>query len=300
MTCYAPLNAYKSRVLNSSGKRSLVFNPKDGYRDMPVTVPCGQCLGCRLEYSRQWAIRCVHEASLYNENSFVTLTYSPEKVPDDFGLNKKHFQDFMKRLRKYYQGKKIRYFHCGEYGEKNLRPHYHACLFNLDFDDKELFDIRDDIRIYTSNTLSDIWSHGFVTVGEVTFESAAYVARYVLKKITGVSAVKNYERVIEATGEVVQVQPEYTTMSRRPGIGKGWLEKYKDETYRNDSIIIRGMEVQPPKFYDNQVEKIDEIKMRRRLKARKFKDNNTDDRLFVREQVKRAQMRSLKRKLDED
>ena len=151
-------------------------------------VPCGQCIGCRLERSRQWAIRCVHEASLHTDNCFITLTYSPDCLPSDGSLNHDDFQKFFKRLRKHIAPKKIRYYMCGEYGEdlqqpsKLGRPHFHACLFGLDFDDKQLYIVRDDVKLYTSATLEKIWGKGFVTIGDVTFESAAYVARYIAKK----------------------------------------------------------------------------------------------------------------------
>lgn len=308
MPCYSPLTAYRARSLNESGKRGLVFNRKDGYADRVVTVPCGQCVGCRLERSRQWALRCVHEASLYPDNCFITLTYNQESVPGDFGLDKTAFPKFMKRFRKRYPGKTIRYFHCGEYGEKNLRPHYHACIFGFDFPDKILFDTRDNVSLYTSDILSLLWPYGFSTVGDVTFESAAYVARYVMKKIiindkTPDHLIHTYERVDPVTGEFFEVEPEYTTMSRNPGIGKGWYEKFKGETYRDDSIIIRGKEMQPPKYYDNLYEidgDIKKVKKGRRRRALKRKDNNTTERLIVREKVKKKQLKFLKRNLDED
>ena len=139
MPCYNPLKGYRSRTLNASGKRSIVFNLREGYVDQPIEVPCGQCIGCRLERSRQWAVRCVHEASLYKNNCFVTLTYSDDKLPSDGSLHFDHFQKFMKRLRRFYDDSRIRFFHCGEYGEQYSRPHYHCCLFNFDFVDKKFW-----------------------------------------------------------------------------------------------------------------------------------------------------------------
>lgn len=302
MPCYSPLKGYKSRVVNESGKRSIVFNRKDGFSDMPVDVPCGQCIGCRLERSRQWALRCVHEASLYENNCFITLTYNDENLPHDLSLNKKHFQDFMKRLRKRYvisPDSKIRYFHCGEYGEKNFRPHYHACLFNFDFRDKELWSVRDGVRLYTSRDLAGIWKYGFSTVGEVTFESAAYVARYVLKKVTGDRAEEHYRICDSETGELHNVIPEYTTMSRRPGIGRGWYDKYESDVFPSDFIVIRNKKMQPPKYYDGLYTNIDDIKKARRSNANKHKENNTAERLRVREDVKLATLKFLKRSLEE-
>ena len=100
MPCYSPLTGYVSREPSKNGKFPIVFDPKKGWIDRSVTVPCGQCIGCLLERSRQWAMRCSHEASLYDENCFITLTYDDEHLPPDGCLNKEHFQKFMKRLRK--------------------------------------------------------------------------------------------------------------------------------------------------------------------------------------------------------
>jgi hypothetical protein len=146
VTCYKPLLGYRAAERNEQGKRPLVFNPSQGLVDMPIKVACGQCIGCRLERSRQWAIRCVHEASLHEHNSFITLTYNDENLPADGSLDVRHWQLFMKRLRKRH-GSGIRYFHCGEYGSKHRRPHYHACLFGLDFPDKKLWMMRNGIPL---------------------------------------------------------------------------------------------------------------------------------------------------------
>lgn len=306
MACYSPLEGYRSRTLNPSGKRGIVFSKEEGYLDLPVKVPCGQCIGCRLERSRQWAMRCVHEASLYEDNCFITLTYDEKKVPGNGGLVKDDFQRFIKRFRKRIHPCKIRYYHCGEYGEEGLRPHYHAIIFNYDFKDRVLFGRSSDgSRIDCSNTLSNLWNMGFTTVGDVTFESAAYVARYVLKKVTGKRAESDekvfgfspYHRIDMITGELYSVEPEYTTMSRRPGIGKDWIDKYKDEVYQTDSVIVKGKEVNPPKYYDQFCDRIEEVKQKRRKKGKKYEVNNTRERLGIRETVQRARMDFLKRTL---
>ena len=116
MPCYSPIKGYRSKVLSPNGKRTIVFKPNLGFVDLPVLVPCGQCCGCRLERSRQWAIRCTHEASLHENNCFITLTFNDDNLPSDKSLDVRHFQLFMKRLRKQF-GSNIRYYHCGEYGE---------------------------------------------------------------------------------------------------------------------------------------------------------------------------------------
>lgn len=306
MPCYHPLKGWQSR-----STKGIVFNPKDGYVDRPMSVPCGQCYGCRLERSRQWAMRCLHEASLYENNCFITLTYNKENLPEDGSLKKEHFQKFMKRLRKRFPTKKIRYYHCGEYGEKNFRPHYHAIIFNLDFNDKELYTVRNGENLYTSKTLEKLWPFGFSTLGSVTFESAAYVARYVMKKITGKGVdeknddgLKHYERVDADTGEILELTPEYNTMSRRPGIGADWFKKYKNDCYPKDFVTIRGKKMKPPKFYDTMLEKehadfYQDIKNQRIKTMKKFSDDNTADRLLVKEVVAKAKTKTLIRSLDQ-
>jgi hypothetical protein len=299
MPCYHPLQGYRAR-----GGKHIVFNPKDGWIDQKVQVPCGQCIGCRLERSRQWAMRCMHEASLYEDNCFITLTYNNDHLPEDGSLNKEHFQKFMKRLRKKHQNKTIRFYHCGEYGEKYRRPHYHAILFNHDFGDKKLFKTEKEIRLYTSKELEELWPYGFNTIGDVTFESAAYTARYIMKKQTGKSAEKHYENVDIETGEIYKILPEYNTMSRRPGIGTEWFKKYNKDVYPKDFVTIRGKKLKPPKFYDRMYEHqypedFEKIKDKRvELMNKNWKDN-TPDRLRQKEIVKKAQLNKLKRNLEE-
>lgn len=178
MPCYSPLPAFKGPV-KENGKISILWKAPEGTEKLDL--PCGKCVGCRLNRSRQWAIRCMHEASLYDKNCFITLTYDDEHLPKNRGLDVSHFQNFMKRLRKEY-GQGIRFFHAGEYGSKTRRPHYHALLFNHDFVDKSLIAVRNDHRLYVSPSLQRLWPFGYSSVGDVTFESAAYVARYSLKK----------------------------------------------------------------------------------------------------------------------
>lgn len=293
MPCFRPLEGYRARTPNKTGKYSVVFNVRDGYHDLPIKLPCGQCIGCRLERSRQWAIRCVHEAQLHDHNSFITLTYDPENLPKSGSLIKKDFQDFMKRLRKHFSDTKIRYFHCGEYGENLGRPHYHACLFNLDFTDKKLWKQSDGGNLYVSETLSTIWGKGLCVTGAVTFDSAAYVARYITKKITGELSEAHYQGRL----------PEYTTMSRRPGIGKNWYTKFQSDTYPSDSVISRGREMKPPKYYDKLFEldspsEFVKVKRIRKAGATAAEDHpdNSSARLRVRELVQELNLKQrLKR-----
>jgi len=308
--CYSPLQAYYSRSLNASGKRPIVFSLREAQDDRLIQVPCGQCIGCKLERSRQWAIRCVHEASLYENNCFLTLTYNDQHLPPSNSLQPTHFQKFMKRFRKHH-GPNIRFFHCGEYGERYKRPHYHACIFNFDFNDKEIFKYEKTTEtfLYTSKALEKLWPFGFSTVGELTFESAAYVARYVTKKITGKNELLKlftYTDFDTATGEVLNERiPEYTTMSRRPGIGKPWLDKYLTDVYPHDFVVLKGKKMRPPKYYDNQLQKADpfehdHIKERRTENAKAHGENNTAQRLDVREKLQLLKLKQLKRNLENE
>lgn len=217
-----------------------------------LTVPCGKCIGCKLERSRQWAVRIMHEASLYDRNCFITLTYDEEHLPERGSLDRAAFPLFMKRLRKSCEPQKVRYFHAGEYGSLLGRPHYHACLFNYDFGDKRYHTMRGGFPVWRSAALEALWPFGLAEVGTVTFESAAYVARYLVKR-----EVDSARRLNLETGEVTEVEREYCTMSRRPGIAAEWLRLYGDEVFAADSVVVRGRECKPPRFYDSQFELID-------------------------------------------
>ena len=294
-----------------SGKSEIVFSRGEATSSravIPLKLPCGQCIGCRLERSRQWAIRCVNEASLYDDNCFLTLTYDDAHLPLNGSLVLRDYQLFMKRLRKE-AGPGIRYFHCGEYGEKLQRPHYHACIFNFDFKDKAAHRLRGENMAYRSPTLERLWPHGFSEIGSVTFESAAYVARYIMKKVTGVNAsfpdslgLGHYDRVNEF-GEIVGLAPEYVTMSRRPGIGKAWFDKFKSDMYPHGYVALRGKQMRPPRFYDSLYEISDPVmfnsmKLARAVNADSRKADNTDERLAVKEEIKQSKLSLLSRPME--
>jgi len=300
MACYHPLTAYRSRDIGPSGKRGIVFNASKGFGDLKVTLPCGQCIGCRLERSRQWAVRCVHEASLHPDNSFITLSYSDEHLPPGGTLVLRDFQLFMKRVRKHY-GSGIRFFHCGEYGETTQRPHYHALLFGLNFSDKYVFKkaSRSEHLLYRSPTLEKLWPLGASVIGSVTFESAAYCARYIVGKQTGPAAEVYEAHTDEQTGEIFGDRfPPYITMSRRPGVGHGWVQQFKSDVYPHDYVVdINGHKSRPPRYYDNQLDEktLQRLKGARQATARKHEDNNTVDRLAVREEIAEAKLKPFKR-----
>jgi hypothetical protein len=267
---------------------------------MPVTVPCGACIGCRLERSRQWALRCMHESKSHELTSFLTLTYDDEHLPADGSLDHRHFQLFMKRLRKAHNGK-IKFFMCGEYGDTNRRPHYHAIVYGIDFADKVKHSKNEhgDI-LYRSDTLTSIWGLGHAWTGSVSYRSAAYVARYSLKKVTGEKAEEHYQSLDTGTGEIFKIRPEYIAVSK--GFGSSWFDRYKTDAYPSDFLTHEGRKFPVPKYYDKLLEKenpkaLQKYKARRVARAKRDSDNNTRERLAVRETVKKAQISSLKRKL---
>ena len=216
-----------------------------------VTVPCGQCVGCRLEYSRQWANRCMLELQYHDSSFFVTLTYDDEHVPRSLTLCKRDFQLFMKRLRKAFPKDKIRFFMAGEYGTNTFRPHYHAIIFGLHLSDIRPYKRSDQgFTYYNSDSLSRCWSGrdgkplGYAVVAPVTWETCAYTARYVMKKLNG-SQAEFY-----ASHNLV---PEFTLMSRKPGIAKQYFDDHPD-LYEFDMINIStpkgGRSFKPPRYFD--------------------------------------------------
>lgn len=280
MPCYHPINGYKcsdgSVVFAQLARHDIVGD---------IKLPCGQCIGCRLDRAREWSVRCLHEAKMHNENSFITLTYADENLPANNSLDYRHFQLFMKRLRK--DVGNVRFFMCGEYGDQTERPHYHALLFGFQFNDLAPWGRSPTGHaIYRSQHLEKLWTLGNSLIGNVTRESAGYVARYCLKKVTGDQANDHYK------GRA----PEFARMSLKPGIGTSWFEKYGTDALPCDYIVTDGIKVPVPRFYDKLYKgDIDEVKYKREIYGRKFKDNNTPERLLIREQVAEAKIKSLLR-----
>lgn len=262
-----------------------------------LSLPCGQCIECRLNRSRKWAMRCMHEASIHEANSFVTLTYRDEHVPARGQLVYSDFQKFMRRLRK--KLGPVSFYMCGEYGEQNWRPHFHACLFGKDFDDKKYMATNGNgDKLYTSDILNELWPYGFALVGDVTFQSAAYVARYCVQKRTGEEAKTWYARV-DKDG-VYQLVPEFNRMSLKPGIGKRFLELWKTDIYPHDYVIVNGVKCPPPRYYDKVLkredgDKFEEIVMERERRARLRYEDEKPDRLAAREAVTQARASILQR-----
>lgn len=195
---------------------------------------------------------------------------------------------------------------CGEYGDKLSRPHYHCILFGFDFlaDRKKISNKRGNI-LYSSPTLDKLWGHGFASIGTVTFQSAAYCARYSMKKITGKKAEDHYTRVIPETGEIIKLRPEYNKMSLNPAIGKGFFEAYSDDIYPDDFCLIEGKKVRSPRYYDRLLEQtnpelLERVKTNRKAQAEKLLANNTRDRRLVREKCLQAKLTKLKREIENE
>lgn len=292
MACFKPI-----RARYENGKIKFARNDSGN-----IDIPCGRCIGCRLDHSRQWAVRCVHEASLYDENCYLTLTYDNEHLPAGGSLQPDDFTKFMKRFRKSLGDHRIRYYMCGEYGDQLKRPHYHALIFNYDFPDKELWKVEKGQRHYVSRSLTDLWGNGICTIGAVTFESAAYVARYILKKQKGKNAKAHYSHTDKGTGEITGRVPEYTRMSLKSitgdgngGIGSGWFKAFERDVFPSDEVVINGRRFKVPRYYDNLLQQRDpdlyvSVKAGRRERALANTDNSRE-RLAVREvcQEKKAE-----------
>ena len=325
MPCYSPLKGWKDP--ETGGIKFKATGLEETF-----DVACGQCIGCRLDRSRMWSIRMVHEASLHeagNGSIFCTLTYRDKRaatreqqerghyIPEDWSLRKSDVQKFVKRLRKR-RTDKIKYYMAGEYGNRCIhgldleeqgcercnvgRPHYHMCIFNLAVNDMEPFGKNKktgDIW-YTSQELTDVWKHGFVQVGFLTAQSAGYVARYCMKKINGLEQDDHYSR-IEPDGTITALTPEYSAMSN--GLGKGWYEKYEKDVFPSDEVPVEGKGVikKAPRYYENIYKEKDpqafeEMKERRQEFRRENEDEYTSARLLSKYKVKKAALRHLPRK----
>lgn len=236
----------------------------------------------------------MHEAELYppGESYFGTLTYAPEHLPSNNSLSIEHLQLFWKRYRKKYG--KIRYYAAGEYGETTHRPHYHFAGFGHRLPDLVHFSDTQAGPLYTSASLDALWGLGNCIVGDLTFESAAYIARYITKKLTGELGKIEYE----SQG----ISPPFSTMSRRPGIGGRWYDQFHSDVYPSDEVVVRGKYVvKPPRYYDNILrdrdEKLYETIKQNRIEKLEEKDidNSRDSRLYVAMQVAMSRLELKKR-----
>lgn len=319
MSCYHPLVGLWNGDRTDNGKKQFKI---DGHLDPvialqlypgSVVIPCGHCIGCKLDYSRAWADRMMLELEVAKKAIFLTLTYNNDNATwckfDDDGnpvlatLVKRDVQLFMKRLRKEFSDRTIRFYLAGEYGSRTLRPHYHLILFGIgldDFPDKKNIGFNELQQAhFTSDRLAGIWSNGFILLSDVSWRTCAYVARYVTKK-----ALKSDVGYIS---EITNQLPEFSLMSRRPGIGAPYLESHPELFDYANIPIAEGQKVNIPKYFVKKLElsdpdKFANIKLERSIYAKDrmmAKLSNTDlsylDYLEVEENQKLSKMSSLRR-----
>lgn len=217
--------------------------------DGTVRLPCGKCKGCITDRAHAWGVRVTHEAAEHSQNVFVTLTYDDKHLPYGGSLYRRDVQLFLKKLRKYAGKRRIRYFGCGEYGERTYRPHYHLCLFNAEFKDRVRYDLDHD----TSDTLSELWTQGSHKVADLTVRRCYYTAGYAAKKLG--RRGDDYDVVDFDTGEVlVEREKEFVMCSLRPAIGQKWFDRYQSDL-KLGHLVHDGKKVPIPRFYLKKFEK---------------------------------------------
>lgn len=316
MTCFHPIYVYQSGI-KENGKRQLDFSIKTAMikhkEENTVRIPCGKCLGCRMDYAKIWANRCMLEAKSFKDNYFITLTYNDECIPIKNGLHTlepKDLQDFFKRIRRYweyhYNWKKtennpgIRFYACGEYGDRTQRPHYHALIFNMPIPDKKpLFKNYQEDQIFTSKIIEEIWGKGIISIGRLSWETCAYTARYVMKKQKGMD-----HKYFKDKGIV----PEFVRMSRKPGIGFTYYENNKDKIYETDEIFLSDGKgnvrtAKPPKYFDSLYELenpniLKQVKEMREFMAKYNKEKVLEKSSLTEEQYLKQKENILKKKIE--
>lgn len=278
MPCYHPMKAIRKlgektyRIMKNSGDHadwnSFIDYSTGEFYDQ-ILLPCGRCVGCRMEHSKQWANRCVLESLDHPKetNWFLTLTIDDDHLKDyitERGFATVRIDDistFMKALRgrwsSQYHVDGIRFFGASEYGDKSMRPHYHILVFGLPLFD--LIHYKNNDRgdpMWISRELEDVWQRGQIIVGEFNWNSAAYTARYVMKKCDGMSQ-KVYDDLC--------IEPEKTRMSRRPGIAASYFDANLDHIYDLDEIVLPAtignnlQVISPPKYFDKRLEKVNPL-----------------------------------------
>lgn len=308
MACFRPLPAYQGEAGEA---------PRIGYwageQGRKLELPCGHCTGCLCDRRMEWSIRCTHEAQLYDSNLFVSVDYAPEKLPASLSLEYRDVQLWLKRVRKELRGVSpgpngkypIRFFLSGEYGSETKRPHWHAILFNCRF--------ADQVKLLNGNWQSDqaerLWSKGRCVIGEVTPQSISYVAGYTTDKLYGRANQEQYEDVVNvSSGEVTARRPELVSMSRRPGIGAWWYERYSRDLFGasgapHDFAVIDGQRRRVPRYYwrlflengdPNSVEEVREARLARAAEVDRSEE--TLERRCVREEALLRRVRTFSKR----
>lgn len=306
MSCNFPIDVYQDRD----------GGPVSFYADAALDhleIPCGRCAGCRLGRAQAWSIRCQHEASLHDENCFVTLTYDDGHLPSVGGaggvspavassvssstLFYPHVQAFNRSLRKRVAPKRFSFLCAGEYGERTSRPHYHMLLFGHRFD--RLWDLsrRGEVgQLGESDEVKELWPFGNHFVGELTPQSASYVSQYCLKKVYGQGGDSFYDVVEPFSGEVLGRRvPEFLRMSLRPAIGRRWFEKFGSDVLPRDVALSENVRYHVPRYYEKLFAtesplEMDEVEFHRHILSKERAMNRAIERRSAREEILRARV----------
>lgn len=311
MACTAPIRGHRDRDGVVRLRRGIPDARIHGRGTNPeLELPCGRCLDCKLRKVSDWATRLAHEASLHTEACFLTLTFSDDGLAlrelqhgtHPFDLDVEDWQRFAKRLRKELKKQgygPIRFFQVGEYGDQELRPHHHAIIFGNEFrDGGESWKDEQGHPVWTSQIIEKAWGYGIHTVQEATPETMNYVAKYVQKKLYGKMKEQQCERIDSASGECVTVRPEFATMSRGgtgKGIGHGWWQRWKDEVFPDDFVVVKGKKTPVPRYYTKQLQAENEelylqVTEARCKSAAGRAADNTPERRLVRGKVTRSKV----------
>lgn len=307
MSCSSPLiriDSSKYPGLERKDVNGGYIYPLDSYNDLVnrvskediVFIPCGQCRGCRLNYSLQWAARLELESRSWKYGYFLTLTFSDEFIDKSYyydlykhdfyqgSLNVRDMQLFFKSFRRKIEPFKCKVFYCGEYGDQFQRPHYHAIVLTDYKLDLKFMYFRDGHNYYTCRLCDDAWMNkGYIVISDFSFEDAAYVARYCLKKVNLLDHVKH--EVIVSLGDVNFRTPPFSHMSLRPAIAREYVDKNYLTIYNDDLIYTRKSNsvqaLSPPRYFDKRLEELDpilydSIKERRDLQSLLFSNSSED------------------------
>ncbi len=274
MACFHPnqvvVRNCKAQFLGSSAFLKSDDLYYDDAANFHTLVPCGCCMGCRLDRARVWADRMLLELRDNNYKAlFVTLTYNDTSIPHAWHVGYNYYdgfyehveplaldddeewiaaaagapttlsvrdtQLFMKRLRKTFSGRRIRFFLAGEYGPRTKRPHYHAIIYGISLEDFKDARIKDFNKLgqprYISKSFEKIWNNGYCVLAPVNWFTCSYVSRYTMKKVFKSDSPGEY-----ANGRV----PPFCTMSRRPGIG---LLHADDLLKKSDKAFVRDVDL---------------------------------------------------------
>lgn len=314
MGCNFPLKGWQSAQRTESGKRGFTTDRASALVDLPMEVPCGQCIGCRVDKAQEWATRLEAERTFHRDARFLTVTYSDEHLPEGCTLVPADLKRFIERLRHWadvhLDGQKLRFYGCGEYGDDPMvaldgfplgRPHYHIIVYGIAFPDEKVAEqSAAGEKQFSSKILDDLWGKGRTRVGLVTRDSCGYVAGYATKKITGDIAVSHYQQFDLRTGVVYPVEPEFARMSRRPGIGRRFVEEYQSDVYPTDHVVQRGKPRKVPRYFDKVLEQsrpevLEGVKRKRVARAKAKAHDNTFERREVKAEVAWRKSRVFRR-----